>query len=94
MKPILIEEIEIEIGYDLYLKINDIKFYPAFKGRFHGLPENWEEPEPAEFEYENKNCFIILEKNKKRLAYPAPDYFAYNYYESIIESCEYEVEAI
>jgi len=91
IKYIFIDNIEIGIGDNLYLRIDNIKYSPGTRGKFHGLPENWEEPEGPEIEFENHNCYLIHKKEKKELAFPAPEYFADNYIEDIIIACEEEI---
>jgi len=107
MKKIIIPEVEIELGDNLYLRITDVSFLPAVKGYTSGMPEDCYKGEPAECDWKNENAKLIIKEkifigmskdNKtkkyewKEKEFPVDDGFVYEYYEQIITAIEEEEE--
>jgi len=106
MKKIIIPEVEIEIGDNLYLRITDVSFLPAVKGYTSGMPEDCYPDEPAEIDWDNKNAQLVIKEFKfkptmensrmrfvdsvKEKEFPVDDSFVYEYYEQIITAIEEE----
>lgn len=63
-KKMLIPEVAIELGDDLYLQIKDVSFIPFKKGYISGLPEDCYEDEPAECDWLNENAKLVIKKKR------------------------------
>lgn len=62
MSSIIIPEVEIEIGDNLYLKIKEVSFIPKDTGYISGRPEDSREPQPAECDWKNENAQLVIRK--------------------------------
>lgn len=62
MSSIIIPEVEIEIGENLYLQIKDVSFIPADPGRISSRPEDSYEPQPAQCDWKNENAKLVIKK--------------------------------
>ena len=82
--------IKLEIGENLYLQIENIKFTPGKAGYISGRPEDCYEDEPPEIDWNDEDCKII----RLHSEFECPKYFSGTYYEEILEKCieEYENE--
>jgi len=62
MSKMIIPEVEIEIGDNLYLQIKDVSFVPFKKGVTSALPEDCYPDEPAECDWKNENAKLVIKK--------------------------------
>ena len=82
-------DIQIEIGEDLYLKIENAKFTPGKPGYISGRPEDCYEAEPPEIDWPEKDVYLKSGEYK----FPCPDGFATLYYEQLLEEAIKTAEA-
>ena len=59
-----IPQVEIEIGENLFLRIEDVSFEPFRPGYISGLPEDCYSAEPAEADWKTENAKLIVKKQK------------------------------
>jgi len=64
MSKMIIPEVEIELGDNLYLQIKDVSFIPESKGVYNKLPEDCYPAEPAEASWKDENCRLVIKKKK------------------------------
>jgi len=64
MSKMIIPEVEICIGENLYLQIKDVSFIPFKKGVTSALPENCYPDEPAQASWKDENCRLIIKKKE------------------------------
>jgi hypothetical protein len=62
MKSTTISRVEIEIGDNLYLRIDNVSFLPARPGYISGRPEDCYEDEPAVAEWKDEDCKLVIKK--------------------------------
>ena len=60
MSKMIIPEVEIEIGENLYLQIKEVSFIPFKAGYISGRPEDCYEDEPAECNWKDDNCKLVI----------------------------------
>lgn len=63
-KKMIIPEVEIEIGDNLYLQIKDVSFIPFKKGYISGDYEDCYPDDPAEADWKDENCRLVIRKKK------------------------------
>lgn len=59
---ITIPRIEIEIGWNLYLRIENVSFIPFKAGYISGRPEDCYEDEGADADWKDEDCKLIIKK--------------------------------
>lgn len=64
MSKMIIPEVSIGIGENLYLQIKDVSFIPFKKGCTSALPEDCYEDEPAECDWKNENAKLVIKKKR------------------------------
>jgi len=62
MSKMIIPEVEIEIGDNLYIQIKDVSFIPFKAGYISGRPEDCYPEEPAECDWKNENAKLVIKK--------------------------------
>lgn len=101
---IIIPIVELEIGFDLYLRITDVSFIPGRPAYINGRPEDCYPEEPAECDWSKDNAHLVIKKKVfigMSVRYPSKkayridehefdvdDSFVYEYYDKIIEAIE------
>ena len=68
MSKMIIPEVEIEIGENLYLQIKDVSFIPFKKGCTSALPEDSYEDEGADCDWLKENAKLVIKKFEYKLA--------------------------
>jgi len=69
MSKMIIPEVEIELGDNLYLQIKDVSFIPFKKGVTDRLPWDCYEDEPAECDWVKENAKLIVKEKKIDMTY-------------------------
>lgn len=69
MKSTTIPRVEIEIGENLYLRIENVSFLPRQIGYIGGRPEDCYPDEPAECDWQAKNAKLIYKEKKCDMTY-------------------------
>ena len=57
-----IDRVEIEIGDNLFIRIDNVSFIPSKAGYISGRPEDCYEDEPAECSWRDEDCKLIIKK--------------------------------
>lgn len=100
MKKIIIPEVEIEIGENLYLRLREVTFFPGDSGKFSGAPEDCYPPTDPEIDWKDENAMLIIrkvkyikkgdivEKDVKEYDYPVEAHFTGEYYDLLLDRAE------
>ena len=91
MKPIFISEVEIEIGDNLFLHINDLDFTPETPDYISGPPEDCYQGEGAGVDWKDENCTLIY-RSKEYSIMKCPEGLSGHYYEEILEASNIKFE--
>lgn len=91
-----IDQLEIEIGDNLFLRISDVTLTPGRPGRYSGAPEDCYEDEPPELDWKSQ-CLVKYSKyrgEKVELTSTIDNNFTAEYYDELLDTAlEYAEES-
>ncbi len=91
-----IDQLEIEIGDNLFLRISDVTLTPGRPGRYSGAPEDCYEDEPPELDWKYSYLIKYSKYNGKpvELSSGLDDMVANEYYDELLDAAlEYAEES-
>jgi hypothetical protein len=104
MKSIIMN-IDVPIGDNLYLRVDNLKYTPGTPGYISGRPEDCYEAENSEVDWDDKDTYLVYKimkiiKNGDKKSqgfvehvYKAPDKFSDHYYDDIQQIADDEYES-
>ena len=82
-------EIQLEISDNIKLVI-DGEYKPFMSGKYSGLPENCYPDEPSEFNFDDKDAYLIISKSEKEIIKIKADSDIISLYEEEIQKEDIE----
>jgi len=82
-----VDQLEIEIGDNLFLRISDVTLTPGRPGRYSGAPEDCYEDEPPELDWKYSYLIKYSKYNGKtvELSSGLDDMVANEYYDELLD---------
>ena len=93
-------DIKYEIGNNIFISIKNVSYVPGRLGHFSGRPEDCYPDEPAEIDWKDEDCKIVVEftepklvdgktvRVKKEKEFDCDPELAYHFYTELIEETE------
>lgn len=78
-----IDQVEIEIGDNLFLRISDVTLTPGRPGRYSGAPEDCYPEDPAEIDW--NACRLVKYSGKIESLFQCDDLLSNEYYDELLD---------